>query len=94
MEVTTEALRDKADMEDAIDSLTTSDLGVKGWSNRDIDDVARLGVIISGYLGAEPFRSDASFHDVITSHLKRHRIPFGAVGRLKYLMGSMMVKHR
>lgn len=70
------------------------EITIKGWTSRDIDDVARLGVIISGFLGAEPFRSDAPFQEVVTSHLKRREIPFGAVGRLQYLMDSLMVKHR
>ena len=66
----------------------------RGWTRRDIDDVSRIGTMIGSYLGAEPFRSDLSFHDVITSHLRRREISFGSVQRLQYLMNSLMVKHR
>ncbi len=64
------------------------------WSNRDIDDATRIGVMIGGFLAAQPFRSDASFQERITSQLRTNGGPrFGAVRRMKYIMGATMVKH-
>ena len=63
------------------------------WSSRDLDDVARLGGIIGGFLGAEPFHSDITFPEAITGHLRRREITLGSVRKLKYLMDSLMVKH-
>jgi hypothetical protein len=67
---------------------------IRCWNSEDIEDVARIGVIVGKFLNAEPFYSDVSFQEVITSRLKRREPSFGAVGRLKYLMDSLMVKHR
>lgn len=66
----------------------------KQWSNRDVDDATRIGVMIGGYLAAEPFRSEAAFQERVTSMLRGARGPkFGAVKRMKYIMSATMVKH-
>lgn len=64
------------------------------WNRRDLNDVSRLGTIIADFLATQPFRSDVAFNEAVSSHLRRKQIPFGAVRRLKYLMDSLMVKHR
>lgn len=66
----------------------------RSWSRRDLDDVSRFGTIISDFLATQPFRSDIAFSETVTSHLRRKQIPYGAVRRLRYLMNSLMVKHR
>jgi hypothetical protein len=63
------------------------------WSGRDLEDVGRLGSIIGGFLGAEPFRTDTGFSESITSSLRRREVRLGSVEKLKYLMDSLMVKH-
>jgi len=64
------------------------------WSRRDIDDATRIGAMVGGFLAAEPFRSESNFQDQVTKHLRHPQGPaFGAVGRLRYIMGAMMVKH-
>jgi hypothetical protein len=64
------------------------------WSKWDLDDATRVGVMIGGFLGAEPFRSEATFQQRVTSLLRGRDGPnFGAVRRLRYLMSEMMVKH-
>jgi hypothetical protein len=64
------------------------------WSTRDIDDATRIGVMIGGFLGAEPFRSSTNFQEMVTSLLRAKTGPkFRAVRRMRYLMSSMMVKH-
>jgi hypothetical protein len=68
---------------------------VKPWNKRDQEDASRLGVMMGGFLKAEPFGHAAVFREKVTAHLLDHDGPrFGAVQRLKYLMNSMMVKHR
>jgi len=64
------------------------------WSNKDEDDGSRIGVMIGGFLAAEPFRSEAGFQGRVTSKLRGPDGPeFGAVQRMKYIMGATMVKH-
>lgn len=86
----------------ALQSSNTADVdekpwltpSVKGWKARDLNDVGRLGAIIGDFLGTEPYRSDTSFSESVTRHLRGSKVPFGAVRRLRYLMDSLMVKHR
>ena len=64
------------------------------WSRRDIDDATRIGAMVGGFLALEPFRSESNFQEKVTKQLRRPEGPaFGAVGRLRYIMSAMMVKH-
>lgn len=64
------------------------------WSKRDVDDAMRIGVMIGGFLAAEPFRAEDTFNEKVTRLLRGKLGPkFGAVRRLGYLMGVTMVKH-
>lgn len=64
------------------------------WSKRDVDDAMRIGVMIGGFLAAEPFRAEDTFNEKVTKLLRGKQGPkFGAVRRLRYLMGVTMVKH-
>ncbi|KAK8854687.1 hypothetical protein IAR55_003426 [Kwoniella newhampshirensis] len=64
------------------------------WSKRDVDDATRIGVMIAGFLAAEPFKSEALFQRLVTSTLSRQGGPdFGAVARMKYIVNGLMVKH-
>ena len=64
------------------------------WSNKDIDDATRIGVMIGGFLAAEPFRSETAFQERVTSLLRGSNGPqYGAVKRMKHIMSAVMVKH-
>ncbi|WVR09439.1 hypothetical protein IAU60_006506 [Kwoniella sp. DSM 27419] len=64
------------------------------WTDREIEDVTRIGKMIGGYLAAEPFKSDMGFQQHVTSKLKGPRGPaFGAVERIRNVMSGVMVKH-
>ena len=66
----------------------------KVWGRKDIEDATRIGVMIGGFLAAEPFKSDAAFQERVTSLLRGEDGPrFGAVQRMKYIMGATMIKH-
>lgn len=59
-----------------------------------MEDATRLGVMIGGFLAAQPFRSESNFQERVTNLLRGKDGPkFGAVRRLKYIMGATMVKH-
>lgn len=83
-------------------SITPTGLGpsmtittARPWSRRDIDDVTRLGVMIGRFLAVQPYRSEVAFQEMVTADLRRKSGPrFGAVRRLKELMGALMVKHQ
>ena len=50
--------------------------------------------MIGGFLSAEPFKSDVNFQERVTALLRGKDGPkFGAVRRLRYIMGATMVKH-
>jgi len=50
--------------------------------------------MIGGFLAAEPFRSEAAFQERVTAMLRCPAGPkFGAVQRMKHIMGATMVKH-
>ena len=67
----------------------------RSWPRNDLEDVTRIGIMVGGFLAAEPFKSDAAFQELVTAPLRhRHGPRFGSVRRLKYLMDAMMVKHR
>ena len=67
---------------------------VPRWSRWDLDDATRIGNMVGGFLAAEPFRSGSNFQDQVTKYLRRGDGPsFGAVGRLRYIMSALMVKH-
>ncbi|ORY35502.1 P-loop containing nucleoside triphosphate hydrolase protein [Naematelia encephala] len=71
-------------------SSTTS----RAWSRRDLEDATRIGVMVGGFLAAEPFRSEATFQEKVTNLLRGRDGPkYGAVRRLRYIMGNIMVKH-
>ncbi|WWD19169.1 hypothetical protein CI109_103627 [Kwoniella shandongensis] len=64
------------------------------WSKRDIEDATRIGVMIGGFLAAEPFKSEALFQRLVTASLSKRGGPeFGAVARMKYIANGLMVKH-
>ncbi|WVQ72084.1 hypothetical protein IAR50_001629 [Cryptococcus sp. DSM 104548] len=66
----------------------------RAWSKRDIEDATRLGTMIGGFLAAEPFKSEGKFQQMVVAPLRKKEGPdFGAVGRIKYLLGSLLVKH-
>lgn len=66
----------------------------RAWSKRDIEDATRLGVMMGGYLAAEPFKSEGRFQQYVTTHLRGKNGPsFGAVQRMKYLLSGILVKH-
>ncbi|OXG48040.1 DNA supercoiling protein [Cryptococcus neoformans] len=66
----------------------------RAWSKRDIEDASRLGVMMGGYLAAEPFKSEGRFQQYVTAHLRGKNGPsFGAVQRMKYLLSGILVKH-
>jgi hypothetical protein len=65
------------------------------WSNHNLNDVARFGVIVGGFLSAQPFKSDVGFQEAVTAYLRKATGPtFGAVRRLRGLMNALMVKHQ
>ena len=50
--------------------------------------------MIGGFLAAEPFRAEDTFNEKVTRLLRGKQGPkFGAIRRLRYLMGVTMVKH-
>ncbi|ODO11128.1 hypothetical protein I350_01731 [Cryptococcus amylolentus CBS 6273] len=66
----------------------------RAWSKRDMEDATRLGTMIGGFLAAEPFKSEGKFQQLVAAPLRRKEGPdFGAVGRMKYLLGGLLVKH-
>ncbi|WVO21450.1 uncharacterized protein IAS62_002759 [Cryptococcus decagattii] len=66
----------------------------RAWSKRDVEDATRLGIMMGGYLAAEPFRSEGKFQQYVTTHLRGKNGPsFGAVQRMKYLLSGILVKH-
>ncbi|KIR27533.1 DNA supercoiling protein [Cryptococcus deuterogattii LA55] len=66
----------------------------RAWSKRDVEDATRLGIMMGGYLAAEPFRSEGKFQHYVTTHLRGKNGPsFGAVQRMKYLLSGILVKH-
>lgn len=66
----------------------------KAWSKRDVEDATRLGIMMGGYLAAEPFKSEGKFQQYVTTHLRGKNGPsFGAVQRMKYLLSGILVKH-
>ena len=68
--------------------------GTRTWSQKDITDLTRLGVMIGGFLATEPFKSEGGFQEHVTNQIRRRGGPtFGSVRRLRYLMSEMMVKH-
>ena len=65
------------------------------WGRASLDDVGKIGVMLGGFLAAEPFKSDDGFQMCVTARLRRKDGPsFGAVKRLKSLMDAVMVKHQ
>jgi hypothetical protein len=48
---------------------TTPPSDPASWTSKDLDDAARLGVMIGGFLAAEPFKSAATFNKDITWEL-------------------------
>ncbi|ORX38379.1 SNF2 family N-terminal domain-domain-containing protein [Kockovaella imperatae] len=64
------------------------------WSPRELNDVARLGSMMGGFLAVEPFASEKVFSERVTSAIRGRNGPkLGAIWRLKYLMSELMVKH-
>ncbi|WVQ80158.1 hypothetical protein IAT38_002263 [Cryptococcus sp. DSM 104549] len=66
----------------------------RAWNKRDLEDASRIGVMIGGFLAAEPFKSEGRFQRYVTAKLRGPQGPaFGAVQRMKYILGGVMVKH-
>ena len=64
------------------------------WSSHDKDDAARMGIMIGGFLAAQPFRSETEFREHVYKPLCHPGGPqFGATERLRYIMSELMVKH-
>lgn len=71
-----------------------STLKTRAWSKRDFEDAAHIGVMVGHFLAAEPFKSEDSFSQHITNHLRSKEGPrFGAVGLMRNIMSNLMVKH-
>ena len=76
------------------DSAVAARPHARAWSKSDINDATRIGVMVGGFLAAEPFRSEAAFQERIVALLRGPGGPkFGAVQRLKNVMDAVMVKH-
>lgn len=72
---------------------TTPKLSGK-WTKADLQDVSRIGNMLSGFLGSSMFSPEA-FRRQVTKPLRKAEGPaFGAVERLRQIMSSVMVKHR
>ncbi|KAL1413033.1 hypothetical protein Q8F55_000782 [Vanrija albida] len=66
----------------------------KKWSKADLDDVARLGNMLKGFLASEVFQTE-NFARLVTSPLRSVDGPtYGAVDRIRTIMSAVMVKHR
>lgn len=66
----------------------------KKWSRSDLDDVSRLGRMISGFLASGVFSAE-EFRRQVTKPLRNAEGPaFGAVERIRQIMSAVMVKHR
>ncbi|KAK4686248.1 hypothetical protein P7C73_g3887, partial [Tremellales sp. Uapishka_1] len=65
------------------------------WTEAEIDDATRIGAIVAGFLGCQPFRSESKFQNMVTAPLRPSSGPsFGAVRRIKAIMEALMVRHR
>lgn len=61
------------------------------WTKRDADDIARIGIMISGFLESKIYTRDTNFRDIFVKPLIKGSL--FALERFQYLMSSLMVKH-
>lgn len=64
----------------------------RAWSKRDVEDATRLGIMMGGYLAAEPFKSEGKFQQYVTTHLRGKNGPsFGAVQRVSTCLAAYLL---
>lgn len=80
-------------------SGTSTPTGLPGsprriWTRADLDDVARLGRMLKGFLSSQMFQAE-DFQRLVTSPLRKKDGPmYGAVDRIRRIMSAVAVKHR